>query len=1004
MIPVQLTFQGLYSYAKSTTIDFEPLVSARLFGIFGPVGSGKSAILEAIMFVLFDRTTRLNKAGDDRYYNMMNLQSNRMSIDFIFKGGRNNQTKYRFYFMAHRSTKDFNRVEVKDRSYYQWDKNDWKPLKSPEVLGMTYENFMQTVIIPQGKFRQFIDQKATARTEMMNELFHLNRFDIAPKAFRLLSQVKEEYHFLQGTLSQYEEINSTLIKQLNREIEQLNLRLTKNSQTREKLEKENQRLLLLKHTHQELEQVMESMQVVENETDFYQQKQLQLNRYLRVKEQFQEKVSRQQEWLEKARQKQHELEWTLEQIALLETKTSQYLKEWKEAQRAYSQKDHMQSQLKDLTSLVELREAEEKLKRGTSKLQQLTTDIQQLDEKLVHLEQQIEQAREAKNQKYALQTRLQELLSLTNTMAQYQSVQNRNTALKKESQTLEKEIEALGKNYESLKSQQTDPQKILADIHTAREHVQALLVEDQWRKHTGELEDGKPCPLCGSTSHPHPRIHENLQQTIDRDQRRIKKLEISHERQMEIARQLELTEVKKSEKELQQQKNQRSLAETEKELVRLSDIMPEGQTETSLKRETDQLRKKIASTEKQAATLEKHQKDRGQLQTQQHDAQKSKEAVTAGIEQLQGTIGQISRSIQVLDIKGFSAKDSGQLKQLEQQLTQKLERVEQNFQQCYEQLQSGEQQLNQKKGILESLEEQVAEIRSGSEQLEVELQKLCKKEGFKGLSQVSDILKLDLKPDQERQEIEKHQRELHSLRNQKQTLAKKMGKHRYHEVKHNELTDELDQVKSTGEQIQHQLSSKTVTLEQYQFQLKKKQGLEKELETLTVRKNNVQDICNLLRGNGFMNFISSVYLQNLVEAANLRFRKLTGNRLSLELSDQNEFMVRDHLNEGRLRLLKTLSGGQIFQASLSLALGLAENVKKLNQAEQSFFFLDEGFGSLDQASLQLVFETLKSLQKENRVVGIISHVEELQSEIDTFLRVEQDPEQGSKIHFSWAPD
>ena len=113
------------------------------------------------------------------------------------------------------------------------------------------------------------------------------------------------------------------------------------------------------------------------------------------------------------------------------------------------------------------------------------------------------------------------------------------------------------------------------------------------------------------------------------------------------------------------------------------------------------------------------------------------------------------------------------------------------------------------------------------------------------------------------------------------------------------------------------------------------------------------------------------------------------------------FLVRDHLNEGKLRLLKTLSGGQIFQASLSLALSLAENVTQLNKAEQGFFFLDEGFGSLDRDSLQLVFESLKSLQKENRIVGIISHVEELQLEIDTYLTIEQDPEKGSLISKSW---
>ena len=82
-------------------------------------------------------------------------------------------------------------------------------------------------------------------------------------------------------------------------------------------------------------------------------------------------------------------------------------------------------------------------------------------------------------------------------------------------------------------------------------------------------------------------------------------------------------------------------------------------------------------------------------------------------------------------------------------------------------------------------------------------------------------------------------------------------------------------------------------------------------------------------------------------------------------------------------------------------MALAENVKTMNKSEQSFFFLDEGFGSLDKSSIQVVFETLKTLQKENRVVGIISHVEELQEEIDVFLTVKQIGESGSSIDASW---
>jgi len=139
----------------------------------------------------------------------------------------------------------------------------------------------------------------------------------------------------------------------------------------------------------------------------------------------------------------------------------------------------------------------------------------------------------------------------------------------------------------------------------------------------------------------------------------------------------------------------------------------------------------------------------------------------------------------------------------------------------------------------------------------------------------------------------------------------------------------------------------------------------------------------------------------LCQVANERFQKLTSQQLRLELDGDNNFLVRDFLNEGKTRHIKTLSGGQTFQASLSLALALAENVQAQNKATQNFFFLDEGFGTLDRQSLQVVFETLKTLRKENRIVGIISHVEELQQEIDVFVKIINNSEQGSTINYSW---
>jgi exonuclease SbcC len=105
-------------------------------------------------------------------------------------------------------------------------------------------------------------------------------------------------------------------------------------------------------------------------------------------------------------------------------------------------------------------------------------------------------------------------------------------------------------------------------------------------------------------------------------------------------------------------------------------------------------------------------------------------------------------------------------------------------------------------------------------------------------------------------------------------------------------------------------------------------------------------------------------------------------------SSSNSFQVWDYLNVGKVRNVKTLSGGQTSQTSLSLALALADNIQHFARSSQSFFFLDEGFGSLDKESLQIVFDALRSLRDENRIVGVISHLEEMKQEIENYVSVE----------------
>ena len=174
MIPIKLTIKGLYSYREQVEIDFEKLAEGHLFGIFGAVGSGKSAILEAITFALYGKTERLNAMGDNRNYNMMNLQSQDLLIELEFKTlVSGTEERYRFRVVQSRNSKRFEEVKTPTRSAFRWSGTEWVTdgnTDATKILKLSYDNFIKTIIIPQGKFQDFLHMGATDRTRMLREI------------------------------------------------------------------------------------------------------------------------------------------------------------------------------------------------------------------------------------------------------------------------------------------------------------------------------------------------------------------------------------------------------------------------------------------------------------------------------------------------------------------------------------------------------------------------------------------------------------------------------------------------------------------------------------------------------------------------------------------------------------------------------------------------------------------------------------------------------------------
>ena len=179
--------------------------------------------------------------------------------------------------------------------------------------------------------------------------------------------------------------------------------------------------------------------------------------------------------------------------------------------------------------------------------------------------------------------------------------------------------------------------------------------------------------------------------------------------------------------------------------------------------------------------------------------------------------------------------------------------------------------------------------------------------------------------------------------------------------------------------------------------LKEKTALEKELISREKQLSLYERLRKLLEGNKFMEFVAEEYLQTVAVNASNRLLSLTDGRYFLRY--EGGFFVGDNFNGGNLRGVYTLSGGETFLVSLSLALSLSAEICARSLRPIEFFFLDEGFGTLDERLVDVVMDSLERLKSENFSIGIISHVEELKHRIDRRLSVTKATEQhGSQIH------
>lgn len=212
----------------------------------------------------------------------------------------------------------------------------------------------------------------------------------------------------------------------------------------------------------------------------------------------------------------------------------------------------------------------------------------------------------------------------------------------------------------------------------------------------------------------------------------------------------------------------------------------------------------------------------------------------------------------------------------------------------------------------------------------------------------------------------------------------------------NALKDSLKEAELENEECVTALALKKDELTRGKEALQLKKAYEKELRENEKEKTLCERLKKLLEGNKFMEFAAEEYLVTVALNASERLLSLTNGQYFLRYD--GGFFVGDNLHGGALRGVNTLSGGETFLVSLSLALSLSAEICARNLRASEFFFLDEGFGTLDIKLLDTVMSSLEKLRSESFSIGIISHVEELKHRINRKITVKKATEKhGSQI-------
>lgn len=1003
MKPLLLKLVAFGPFASEEQVDFSRLGPHPLFLINGPTGAGKSSILDAFCFALYGETT-----GAERDATQMRCDFAKpdllteVTLDFALA-----DKQYRVRRVPQQE-KPKTRGEgttnhAAEAQLWELDGSDEGKLlvakkvndataTIKELIGLDVEQFRQVMVLPQGKFRELLLADSRDREKIFSQLFQTSIYkqveeSLRSKASGIRQAVENHQNQISGIL-QAAEVNSE--QEVADALLGLAPELATAQAAKEKADKDKQATELLKEQATQLSQRFSELAA----------KQTQL---AVVKDQ-EADIKRQQQ--------------TLKQSLAARTIQPVYASAQSEAAAMTRlQQDHVisaeqvtsaEAALKVSTQTLETAKANaqglDKLTKEAHKLEQLQPKGKQLEQASTDLDV----ANQAVETSTAQLTKTQQSLSdldqeqdiCANSLkaldGELSQLSTQQIALSELTTQLElrQQLEVARKQEAAEIQNEAAAQLHREDTRQAFEaaHESATRTEIAW--HAGqaallarELQDNQPCPVCGSLEHPTPAAGSSV----------VDKVAVDTARQAEAKARGVMDQAKEN---LDKVINQ--LTAILKDIQRLTtQLGPLAEESLNAVQETHNglqvaVKQLLSKQKEQQQLLERIEaiktnqlamKAEVEATTQQRSqAREQQVKVHTLVDQLLTTIPEALREPTALN------KKIEQVATLINQLKTALEAAEKNLADMRTESVRASSHHN---ALDKQIEEQGAQVRDTANALTTAINKST-------FATEQEFLNAML--DEEEQEslnasIQQWQSDLDTLTGGVELLQQSIGEKSAPDL--NAIQAILDGKKSIFQQADESwraLDARDKQLKGIQKKLidahKKNAALEAEYKVI----GTLSEVANGQTGNkiSLQRFVLSVLLDDVLIQASQRLTHMSKGRYQLVRKEDRakgnkasglELEVEDGYS-GKTRAVATLSGGESFMAALSLALGLSDVVQSYaGGIKLDTLFIDEGFGSLDQESLDLAITTLIDLQATGRMIGIISHVSELKEQMHLRLDV-----------------